>query len=813
MPEELDIAEVDLIVSVQGRSKEAVIQILEAIQERYRYLPQAALERVCEISDISPASIEGVSTFYSRFRRNPVGEHIVSVCDGTACHVKGSIDVYDALVKELQLAKGEDTDSDSLFTVQRIACLGCCTLAPVVQIDSTTYGHVRPATVSRMLRDFLDQEAEGRLKQSERITSGNGPQGEIRIGLGSCCVAGGARKVQQALEQALTEIRSDVPVKHVSCVCMCHQTPLVEVLLPNQPGKLYAKVEPEDVREIVGRHFKPQGALRRIRTTAFRWFETLYTDEGRDVLERYSINVRDKPVSAFLDGQLHLATEHSGKIDPTDLQEYVRLGGFDAVAKCLSRSLSDWAPLGICTGQGSASVALITLEVPKNDLSPEAIIEEITRSGLRGRGGAGFPTGQKWSVVRKAPGEKKYIICNGDEGDPGAFMDRMILESYSYRVIEGMIIASFAVGASEGIFYIRAEYPLAVQRIRRAIKDCEEARLLGDNILGSGHSLHLKVIQGAGAFVCGEETALIASLEGERGIPSFRPPYPAEQGLNKCPTLVNNTETYALVPWIIRNGGEAFAEIGTETSKGTKVFSLAGKIKRGGLIEVPMGISIRRIVDEIGGGVADGRTFKAVQVGGPSGGCVPASLGDTPADYEALSAIGAMMGSGGFVVLDDSDCMVEMARYFLSFTQLESCGKCTPCRVGTKRMLELLTRLCEGDGKSGDLERLDELARLIKTQSLCGLGKTAPNPVLTTLRYFREEFEAHVRGHCPAGKCKALITYSINDECTGCTKCAQVCADDAIELRPYQQHEIDLEKCTKCDSCRQVCPVDAVKVE
>ena len=392
-------------------------------------------------------------------------------------------------------------------------------------------------------------------------------------------------------------------------------------------------------------------------------------------------------------------------------------------------------------------------------------------------------------------------------------MDRMIMESYPSRVIEGVIIASFAVGVTEGVLYVRAEYPLAVKRIKAALAAFEAAGYLGENIMGSGHSLRLRLFEGAGAFVCGEESALIASLEGRRGMPRYRPPFPAEKGFNGCPTLVNNAETYSLVPWIIRNGAEAFAGKGTEHSKGTKVFSLAGKIERGGLIEVPMGITIREVVEGIGGGVAGGREFKAVQIGGPSGGCIPASLGDTTVDFEALTGVGAMMGSGGFVVLDDSDCMVEMARYFLSFTQSESCGKCTPCRVGTKRMLEILTRLCNGDGRKGDIEKLESLAKTVKAQSLCGLGKTAPNPVLTTLEYFRSEFEAHLEGHCPAAKCTSLITYSINDDCIGCTKCAVECPVEAITGEPYEVFEIDPERCVRCDNCRQVCPVDAVEVK
>ncbi|MCP4645298.1 MAG: proton-conducting membrane transporter, partial [bacterium] len=765
------IDDIDRIVDEIGRDQDALIPILHAIQGRYRYLPDAALQRVCETTRISPATVEGVVSFFARFRRKPVGRHTIHVCDGTACHVKGAPAVYDAFAKELGLPDGEDTDAKGEFTLQRIACLGCCTLAPAVQIDRVTYGHVHADTVSTVIEDFLAHEAERREKPLQQEDGDDLAEAEIRVGLGSCCIAGGSDKVRVALEETLESIDTPVRVKRVSCVGMCHQTPLLEIVLPNRPTLLYAKVQADDVADIVSRHFTPSKPMARFRKGVGRWVQNLYTDEGRDVVERRAIDVRDKPVAAFLDGQRRLATEYCGAIDPTDLEEYTRLGGFEALRGCLGLSTDDDSRI----------------------LDPPAIIDTLLDSGLRGRGGAGFPSARKWDMVRKASGDRKFVVCNGDEGDPGAFMDRMILESYPFRVIEGMLVASVAVGAHEGILYIRAEYPLAVDRVKEAIARCEAAGYLGDNVLGSGHTFNLRVMAAAGAFVCGEETALLASLEGRRGTPEFRPPYPAECGLYGCPTLVNNTETFALVPWIVRNGAEAFAEMGTEHSKGTKVFSLAGKVNRGGLIEVPMGVTIREIVERIGGGVQGSGTFKAVQVGGPSGGCIPASLADTSVDYEALADAGAMMGSGGLVVLDDKDCMVEMARYFLSFTQLESCGKCTPCRVGTKRMLDILTRLCEGKAESADLDQLERLAGSVKEQSLCGLGKTAPNPILTTLRYFRDEFEAHVEGRCPAGACKALITYSVTEDCIGCTKCAQKCPADAIALRPYEQHEIDAE--------------------
>ncbi|MCK4921811.1 MAG: 4Fe-4S binding protein, partial [Bacteroidales bacterium] len=441
---------------------------------------------------------------------------------------------------------------------------------------------------------------------------------------------------------------------------------------------------------------------------------------------------------------------------------------------------------------------------------PKWVINEIKESGIRGRGGAGFPTAQKWTIVAGEKSDKKYVICNGDEGDPGAFMDRMLLESYPYRIIEGMIIAAFSVGSDEGIFYIRAEYPLAVTRIQQAIQICYDEGYLGENILDSGFNFNISVYQGAGAFVCGEETALIASIEGKRGFPRIRPPFPAIKGLWGKPTLVNNTETLAQLGYILLRNARAFNTIGTEKSKGTKVFALAGKVARGGLIEVPMGMTIREVVEEIGGGVANGRKFKAVQVGGPSGGCIPASMSDTSIDFESLAEVGAMMGSGGMVVLDDKDCMVDIAKYFLSFTQNESCGKCTFCRIGTKRMLEIMEKITTGRGVEKDLEELESLAGWTKKGSLCGLGKTAPNPVLSTLKFFREEYEAHINGVCPSGKCQDMIRYDITDDCIGCTLCVQECPVDAIPFTPHEKHTIDMELCIKCDSCRQVCPVDAV---
>jgi len=779
----VDLAFVDHTVARLGSTPESLIPILQAVQEHYHYLPAPAMEHLCRITQITPAAVSGVSTFYAQFRHHPVGKHIVRVCHGTACHVKNAELVEDAVRRHLHLPHGQDTDDAREYTIERVGCLGCCTLAPVMQIDGLTYGHMASDTAPQAIIDFANAPpATGGHSGLDHVLT-DAARPHINIGVGSCCIAGGSMTVRNLLQDTVNQMGLDIPVKPVGCVGMCHQTPLVEVVYPGRPSIYYNKVTPEQAAAIVRRHFKPRGLVRKVQMAANGLLDRLIGGaNGAGRVQRQALDVRDKPVEDFLGHQMHLATELGGQINPLDIDEYLAHEGFVALRKALE--IADGAQL----------------------------VAQVKASGLRGRGGAGFPTGLKWEKARAAPGPDKYIICNGDEGDPGAFMDRMILESYPYRVIEGMMIAAMAVGANQGILYIRHEYPLAVERIHKAIDICRERNLLGAKILGSPFSLDLRVMEGAGAFVCGEETALMASIEGRRGMPRLRPPFPADSGLWGKPTCINNVETLALVPWIIRHGPAAFSALGTANSKGTKVFALTGKIVRGGLIEVPMGITIRQIVQEIGGGVAPGRRFKAVQIGGPSGGCIPAELGDTPVDYESLRNIGAIMGSGGLVVMDDRDCMVDIARFFLQFTQAESCGKCTFCRIGTQRMLEILTRLCAGEASRDDLTRLEELCVQVTRGSLCGLGQTAPNPVLTTLRYFRHEYEAHLNGHCPAGQCKALIKYQVTDQCIGCTRCAQNCPSDAIPVMPYQKHTIDTAKCTRCDVCRRICPVNSIEV-
>ncbi len=771
---------VDKIINNHGTNKSAAIPILQEIQKAFNYLPQDAMMRVCSQTSITPAQIMGISTFYSQFRHQPVGLHLIRVCVGTACHVKGAMLVYDAFKRYLKLTENEDTDKEGIFTLEKVACLGCCTIAPVVQIDDVTYGHVTTERVPEIIEDFINGEKKEGLHSSKKANKNLPVQGEIRIGLGSCCIASGSSDVKEELEQSILRSGIHVDVKHVGCVGICNQVPLMEIHKPGEKPAFYAKIKPVEVSEVINKHFKAASPLQRIKNRIFSAIENMVMNDVPREVNRYDLDEINTPVSDFLDGQVNIATEHRGNLNPSDLNEYKKLGGFVALEKCLK------------------------------EYSQKQVIDIIKKSGLRGRGGAGYPTGRKWELVHDAKADKKYVICNGDEGDPGAFMDRMLLESYPFRVIEGIIIAGYAVGADEGILYIRAEYPLAVSRINEAIKILEEKGIIGESLQNTKFSFKLKVFEGAGAFVCGEETALIASVEGNRGMPSIRPPYPSAKGLWGKPTLINNTETFSIVSWIIRNGEDKLNGIGSTNSKGTKVFALAGKINRGGLIEVPMGITIREIVEKIGGGIPNGKSFKAIQIGGPSGGCIPAHMADTPIDYESLTTAGAMMGSGGLIVLDETDCMVDIAKYFLSFTQDQSCGKCTFCRIGTRKMLDILNRICSGKGKLNDIHQLEKLAGYTQKGSLCGLGKTAPNPVLSTLKHFRHEYEEHINGHCPTGKCKEMVIYEITENCNGCTKCARRCPTDAIELRPYEKHEIDIEKCIKCNICKDICPVDAV---
>ena len=586
----------------------------------------------------------------------------------------------------------------------------------------------------------------------------------IVIGEGSCGLAAGAGGVHTALQALLDQSNpAGAELGITGCNGMCFLEPIVD--LYDDEGTLHRLVKVQD---------KDAQAIYDAATTG-----------DLSLVDKLLITPEDEE---FLAKQTRIALRDCGVIDPESIDDYIAHGGYQAIAKIL---------------QGG--------------MTPDDVIAEIDASGLAGRGGAGFSTAFKWRAAKNAdPGEdgRKYLICNADEGDPGAFMDRAVIEGDPHSLIEGMLVGAYAIGAQEAIVYVRAEYPLAIVRLRKAIEDATERGYLGNNILGSEFSCTLRIKAGAGAFVCGEETALIESLEGKRGMPRLKPPFPAQAGYWMKPSNINNVETYANVPWIISNGGAAFAAMGTENSKGTKVFALSGKIARGGLVEIPMGTTLREVIFGIGGGIRGGKEFKAVQMGGPSGGCVPASKLDTVIDYGELAATGAIMGSGGMVVMDESTCMVGMARFFLDFTAKESCGKCVPCRIGNKRLLEILDRIVDGRGEEGDIEKLEELCYAIKDGSLCGLGQTSPNPVLTTIRYFRDEFEAHIRDkRCPAGECRALISYSIDkDVCVGCTACARQCPAGAISGERKSPHEIDPALCIKCGNCKTACRFGAVQV-
>jgi NADH-quinone oxidoreductase subunit F len=585
---------------------------------------------------------------------------------------------------------------------------------------------------------------------------------KIIIGLGSCGIASGGLKVKETLKTLIEESKLDIELSETGCMGMCYKEPMIEIA-EDSTRTIYGDVDVKTAKKIFESHI--------INNTPVT--ENIVLDSNGGGSEK-----------DFMSRQERIVLVRCGEINPESIDDYLKTDGYKGLEKAIKTMTS------------------------------AQVIEEVKNAGIKGRGGAGFPTGTKWKFAADSKADQKYIICNADEGDPGAFMDRSVLEGDPHSVIEGLIIGGYAIGATEGYIYARAEYPIAIRRLKIAIKQAEERGFLGNNILGTGLKFNLHIKEGAGAFVCGEETALIESIEGHRGMPRIRPPFPAVRGLFGKPSNINNVETLANIGWIIRNGSAAFAAFGTEQSKGTKVFALAGKIKRGGLVEIPIGMTIKEVVMDIGGGTKSGVPFKAVQMGGPSGGCIPASKMDTVIDYAPLAETGAIMGSGGMIVMDEDNCMVDIARYFLNFTQAESCGKCTFCKIGTKRMLEILQRITSGKGEDGDVEKLEMLASQIKTNALCGLGQTAPNPVLTTIRYFKDEYIAHIKDKkCPTHQCKALITFQITDACTGCTLCAKKCPVNAISGKLKEKHTIDESKCTKCGICKSACKFKAILVD
>ncbi len=826
------IERLNQIIARHGGKVSNLVPILQDVQAEYRYLPEEAMSYVANALDISPSLVFGVATFYSQFTMTPRGRYVIKVCDGTACHVRGSERLNFAIREAVGLKPdGPGTTPDLKFTIERVACVGACGLAPVVMVnDREVYGDLTPDEATGLMRRLADESGpapdgaapsgggadepsggspmpavgpyiRGRAaldRAMERFRAAViGQKVRLLVCMETACVANGAREVYAALRDALDArgLRAEldilaerravpsgtVPPTISPCgrpqpagpgeagliKAGCHGYCQIGPLVVLEPGRIvYARVRPEDAAEIVAETVERGQVVTRL----------LHREPGD------AQPVLDEANMAFYRPQNKIALATCGRLDCEDIREYLAFGGYAALGRALF------------------------------ELTPEQVIAEVTSSGLRGRGGGGFPTGAKWAACRKAVGSPKYIVCNADEGDPGAFMDRSLLEGDPHRVLEGIALAGYAVGAEEAYVYVRAEYPLAVRRLRRAIKQAGAYGLLGERILGSDFSLQVHIKEGAGAFVCGEETALLASIEGRRGMPRPRPPFPATSGLWGQPTVINNVETLACVPFIVHEGARAFRQFGTEKSPGTKTFALAGQVARTGLVEIAMGTPLRQVVFDIGGGMRRPRPFKAVQIGGPSGGCLTLQHLDLPLDYESLKAAGAMVGSGGLVVVDDGTCMVEMARYFMNFVQEESCGKCVPCREGTRRMLELLDKMTAGKADMTDLERLENLAMVVADGSLCGLGKTASNPVATTLRYFRDEYLAHIRDRrCPAGVCRDLLDFRILAErCNGCGACVKVCATEAITGERRQPHVIDPARCTRCGACADRCKFEAI---
>ncbi len=792
----------DSILDRYERNPGQIIAILHRIQDRQRHLPEEDLRYIASQLSIPASQLFHLSTFYKAFSLEPKGEHVCNVCMGTACHVRGAPLVLEELERKLDIKAG-GTTGDGQFSVDVVNCLGACALGPLVTVDGEYFGNMTTAKVSKLLKKVKTDGKKQKTPEKEEeevetcvcereagavrlenpaalkeyrnlLQSGYDPQQPyIAICGGTGCLALGAASVRQAFEDAISEGGHAIGVrmKFTGCHGFCEKGPLV---VTHPQGNLYVGVKTKDVPEILEKTMQQDGPVKRLLYRHIGTGETIAHEE-------------DVP---FYKHQKRLVFGMNGMIDPTSIEDYIRIGGYSALPKALF------------------------------EMTPEQVIAEVTKAGLRGRGGGGFSAGFKWETCRKAHGTIRYVIINADEGDPGAYMDRSLLEGNPHSVLEGLIIGayaiSFGVSPAEGYIYVRHEYPLAVKYFSRAVEKAREYGLLGRNILGKeGFHFDVQISQGGGAFVCGESSALMASLEGKPGEPKAKYIHTVHKGLYNQPSNLNNVETWANVPLIVNNGSDWYRGMGTENSKGTKIFSLVGKINHTGLVEVPMGISLREIIFGIGGGIRDGRSFKAVQTGGPSGGCLPESMLDLPVDFDELTKAGSMMGSGGMIVMDQDTCMVDVARYFLNFLKGESCGKCIPCREGIKQILNILDRICEGEGKEEDLQKLQNLGNAVQNTSLCALGGSSANPLLTTMKYFEDEYLAHIREHkCPAGVCRALIEYAIVPEmCNGCGACVKRCPKDGIAGELKKPHFIDREKCIKCGICYEVCKFDAVKRE
>jgi NADH:ubiquinone oxidoreductase subunit F (NADH-binding)/NADH:ubiquinone oxidoreductase subunit E len=794
-----EIAELDAIIKKWGNDPEFVIEMMQDIQDRFRHISKTALDQLLTKTGVPKAYLYHIATFYKAFSLEEKGETIIQVCMGTTCHVKGSAKILDSFERELGIKAGE-TSPDKKYTLEAVACLGACSIAPVVKMGEEVFGNVGAKDVPRLLKLEV---SKGKKKEKKRVpitteeirgasqlTKENLKKlaetqnkefsrykGMLMVCTGTGCVSAKGFDILNKLKETLKEKNLDKEYLAVGTGCngFCAAGPIVVV----QPeGIFYQKLKEIDVEEIVESHLIAGKPVERL----------LHKDPVTG-----KINKTMKKIKFFSKQQL-IALRNKGLVDPENIKHYIARGGYQSLRKVLEEK------------------------------NPEGIIKEVIRSGIRGRGGGGFPAGVKWESgykARKERNEAIYVVCNADEGDPGAYMDRSIIETDPHSVIEGMLIGAYAVGAANGYIYIRKEYPLATERLHKAINHARAFGLLGESILGSDFSFDIHVHRGAGAFVCGESTALMASMSGRAGEPRAKYVHNVEYGYRNKPTILNNVETWANIPVIIEKGAEWFASIGTgdvsknpwNGSSGTKVFSLVGNIHNTGLVEVPMGITLREIIEDIGGGIPNNRSFKAVQTGGPSGGCIPASLLDMKVDFDSLTEAGSMMGSGGMIVMDDRTCMVDVARYFVEFLVDESCGKCTPCREGLYALANTLKRICSGEGKQGDIDFLEETSKTIIDASLCQLGGSAPNPVLSTLRYFREEYEEHIKEKkCRGGVCKSLITYSINQNCTGCRVCARQCPVEAISGEKKEIHKINLKKCIKCGVCYEVCKFNAVEV-
>ena len=788
-------SQTDLTIDEYNNNPANLIMILQDLQAKQGYLTGETIARVAERLNIPQSQIYSVATFYKSLHLTPRGKHTVDICEGTACHIRGASLLISAVSEEFKVNEGETT-SDGQFTLNSVHCVGACAMGPVAIIDGEYHGNITSSKLSKKIKqccaeekrtegqeqkhsadDYLDEEigsievksfADYEKIRNEFAAKLPPDQPRILVCTGTGCLAKGSLRVAEALARELKSKALEIPVtigvKKVGCHGLCEHGPLV-IMHPD--NTCYTKVTEDDAPEIIQESLIAKKAVERL----------LYRENDE------APSIEDYTEIPFYASQQKIALRNVGLIEPSSIADYISRGGYSALVKTFQQ------------------------------MEPGEVIDEVEASGLRGRGGGGFPAGRKWRTAAKIDSDVRYVICNGDEGDPGAFMDCSIMEGDPHSVLEGMIICAYAVGASQGYIYVREEYPRALIRMQQAILQARQSGFLGQDIFRTGFSFDIKINRGAGAFVCGESTALMQSIEGRVGEPRAKYIRSAERGLYDCPTVLNNVETFANVPVVIDKGAKWFRSTGTVDSPGTKVFSVVGKVKNTGLVEVPMGATLREIIFNMCGGILNNKKFKAVQTGGPSGGCLPEGKLDLPVDFDTLTREGSMMGSGGMIVMDEDTCMVDVARYFTEFLTQESCGKCSACRIGLISMLEILENICRGDGVPEDIGNMEKLLNVLEQGSLCGLGKSAPNPVRSTLAHFKDEYMAHINEkRCPAGVCRNLISYEITDLCTGCTRCARNCPQDAISGTKKEIHTIDQELCNRCGICKVTCNFDAINI-